>query len=352
MKNKLPWIYRHGKRIAKTHAIIDQLFRLINTLITSAGFRVFVTITIPFVLSIEVKCTQFDYSWNQWEFYTSIWYIILTAIIYGFLAFLIFSSDKYLKIIYKEFDYYKEAIAKQASVNSVIANLLYGLNNYITEKDDAIPTDEGIKNCYNYQKAAQLVCQEIYDIIKNVTDEDSHQVNLFKRFKRDDGSEFIQMIAFANKESVHPASWGSTYELNTNSKKKYYHQKIFDDNISMLYKLKNNAEIINAFKLNKKREEREWNLQQYIGIPIFCNEQRVVSLLQIDTDVPNLFGETYDDITKFCRMFLPFIHLLLVNYYNERLIHSFWGKIKYKYKRDMEKQKRSTTNKAIKKGSG
>lgn len=340
-KNRLPLVYRFGKRISKSNAILEQSLNLFHTVITTAGFRVIITILFPFLLSVEMKCTEFKYKWNQVEFYTNIWHIILTVVLYLIFTFLIYSSDKYTKIISKEFDYYKEAVTKQASVNSVIANQIFDLNNYINDKDGNIPTDEGIKNSYNYQKVAQLVCHEIYNIIKNVTSEDNHQVTLFRKFERDNNSAYIQMIAFANKDNLHPITWGCTYELNTNLKKKSYQQKIFEENNSKLSVLMNKSEVCKAFIYHKKNDERVACIEQCICIPIFCQKQRVISVLQIDTDVPDLFGRTYDDISKFCRLFLPFIHLLLVNYNEERLIYSFWGKIKYRYKSKNNSYKQS-----------
>jgi hypothetical protein len=263
-----------------------------------------------------MRLVDFDtYRINQPEFYKDKWHILITCVfivIYNWITILIDSYQKYQELAIK---CVKEIVNRETVINDTIGRKLYEITKCITSKSNTIPVKSDFSNL-NYQDIAALVCHNIYDAIKISTNRDSHQVSLMQRFKeKRTGIQYIKMISYGNANQISPSIFDKHFYLDRDQK--YYHVKIFNENQNNIFILKNGEEIKKEFVYSKKINEN--NIAQYIAIPVFCENEGIVSLLQIELTDEMLIGRTREEIREFVKPFMVYIHILTVSYYQDEL---------------------------------
>ena len=330
--NRLPWIYRIGERLIKKEGALKHFTLLIRLVFKSPLFKTIVTIITPLIMSLELKLSDLNlYKWYQWEFYYNIWYIILTVILYIIIVLVINSVDRYVQSIKNDVKFYREELDNVTAINKNIWESLRNINVRLNKRN-YVPTKGDFEYIsLNYQNVSILVCEAIFELIKNATCQENHQVSLLYKFRGNKkGNPYIKMIAYANKTRTDPGSSDEKFDMciETNkTHKMHYHLKIFMENKPRVRILNGNEEILKNFIIESDEDDRVSKIEQYIGIPIFCDNE-VISLLQIDTDCRNLFGKTIEEIEEFAENFQPFLHILLIGYYNKMVIDEFCDKLK------------------------
>ena len=304
------------KKMSKNYKIIGSILSCIYKLLKSSYIRTFVNFLFTIVFAFQMKLADFDaFNFNQLEFYKDKWHILITCVfivLYNFATILIDSYQKYQNQAIKCI---KEVINRETVINDTIGRKLYEITKSISSKSNIIPIKSDFANL-NYQDITALVCHNIYDAIKISTNKDSHQVSLMQRFKdKRTGIQYIKMISYGNANQISPSIFDKYFYLNKDFN--YYHVKIFNDNQNKIYILKNAAEIKKELVYGKKFNEN--NIVQYIAIPVVCENEGIVSLLQIEITEEMLIGRTNEEIREFVKPFMAYIHILTVSYYQNEL---------------------------------
>jgi hypothetical protein len=263
-----------------------------------------------------MKLSDFDtYKINEQEFYKDKLHILITCVfivLYNWVTILIDSYQKYQEQTIK---CVKEIVNRETVINDTIGRKLYDITKCISSKTNLIPIKSDFGNL-SYQDVAALVCHNIYDAIKVSTGRDSHQVSLMQRFKeKKTGIQYIKMISYGNANQISPSIFDKHFYLDSDLC--YYHVKIFNENQNDIFILKNVNEIKKELVYGKKFNDN--NIVQYIAIPVVCENEGIVSLLQIEITEEFLIGRTKEEIREFVKPFMAYIHILTVNYYQEEL---------------------------------
>lgn len=172
-----------------------------------------------------------------------------------------------------------------------------------------IPIKDDFK-ILNYQDIATFVCHYMYDALKTAIGAEKHQVSIMHKFVEHNQQkrEYIKMIAYGNSNQLSPGVFNTKFYLS--EAPGYYHVKMFVENVSQISILKDREEVEGNLIIIQGTNGNK--IKQYIGIPIFCEEKGIISLLQIDTEVDNLFGKTEDEIKELINPFLGYVHILTV----------------------------------------
>ncbi|PYG85900.1 hypothetical protein LY28_03054 [Ruminiclostridium sufflavum DSM 19573] len=306
----------HIKRISRKYKKLGNLIVYIYRILKSSYIRTFVNFTFTTVLTIQMKLADFEtYKLNQEEFYQDKWHILITCVfivLYNWATILIDNYQKYQEKIIK---CVKEIVNRETVINDTIGKKLYEITKCISAKSSSIPVKSDFVN-FSYQDVAALVCHNIYDAIKVSTEKDSHQVSLMQRFKeKKTGVEYIKMISYGNANQITPSIFDKHFYLDYDQN--YFHVKIFNENQNNIFILKNAEEIKKHFVYGKRSNEDE--IVQYIAIPVVCENEGIVSLLQIEIKENMLIGRTKEEIREFVKPFMAYIHVLTVSYYQEEL---------------------------------
>jgi len=169
----------------------------------------------------------------------------------------------------------------------------------------------------DFQTAALCVCEKLHDAL----DRDGLDDVSVTVFQRDSNS--CKMIAYSS--GIEPVNYEKSYPIpdayTLTNEKIEHHSVIFAKNQRSPSILVNKAAVDEAFVPHEGCEEREANIQQYIGFPILSANKTVVFLLQVDTTKENLFGDSKEAVSEFSdNIVRPFALLLHMIYEEGRAI--------------------------------
>lgn len=301
------------RRMAKKYKIGGIIFHLYK-LFKSSYVRTFMNFLFTIVFAFEMRLADFDtYKFNQLEFYLDKVHILITCVfivLYNWMTILI---DSYRKYQDQSIKCVKEIVNRETVINDTVGRKIYDITKSISAKANLIPVKSDFNNL-SYQDIASLICHNIYDAIKIATDKDTHQVSLMQRFKeKKTGVQYIKMISYGNANQISPSIFDKHFSLDGDQS--YYHVKIFNENQNGIFILKDQTEIKREF--GKKLTDNK--LVQYIAIPVVCENEGIVSLLQIEIMEQSLIGRSKDEIMEFVKPFMTYIHILTMNYYQQQL---------------------------------
>lgn len=200
---------------------------------------------------------------------------------------------------------------------------------------------------FRFETAAEIACETMYNIIKDVTGYTEHQVTVYKRFQdikgkscpkkcplKDECSTFNQkkewtkMIACYNKYGSSSTSFNQEHcfeyyqsikdDSNNERRKKHFYIHFFSSNKTETEVLTGGKIIQEKFLFHESTKTREEKICQYIGIPLFFVEEDfegqlcadvnndarkqqhvTYSVIQIDFQNKGVIGKTDEDIKDF-----------------------------------------------------
>lgn len=250
------------------------------------------------------------------------------------LAILIISMAMYIFCIYRYFDMEKTLEEKLKTLEKAnhllkaknivyqkISVLLTSLFNSTATEINRIANDLSQKfqlEKWNYKVASKLICSAVYEILCSLTGKDDFSVNIVVYdFNAKGKSKNIKMIAEKSKFETPSDTFEKTMYMSSN--KDFYAVKIFNKNLSSPTILTTSEEIKEKFVFSEDKKEHP-NYTQYVGIPIHCDSNKMVSLLQICSLNDAYIGNNKKDIADIINNFiLPFTYFALMNNKMEKL---------------------------------
>lgn len=181
----------------------------------------------------------------------------------------------------------------------------------------------------DFQTAAFTVCQKLHNNLTKYCNNYDIYITVYQKYKK--GNEnYCKMIAYSTENE--PSSFGEEYLIPNYSEdligKIPYHSYLFSLDSTNFAILPNYEAIKKCFVTHKINEEREADLQQYIGLPISIAKQGVSFILQVDTCKKSLFGNNKKEIESFVKtVLLPYPHFLHMIYEEARIILEVEGGI-------------------------
>lgn len=303
------------KKVSKNYKKFGRLVHRLYKILRSPFIRTLINFLFTFVFAFQMQLTDFHkYRFNQLEFYGDKVHILITFVFIVVYNWLVLVIDSYQKYQAQAIKCIKETVNRETVINQTIGRKLYDITSSISLKSSIIPTKSDFGNI-SYQDIAALVCHNIYDAIKISTERESHQVSLMQKFKeKRSGLEYIKMISYGNANQISPSQFDRHFYLD--SDQNFYQVRIFNNNQNSIFILKKAEEIKKECVYGKNSNER---MTQYIAIPVFCENQGIISLLQIEIADEVHIGRTFDEIREFVKPFMAYIHILTVNYYQNEL---------------------------------
>ena len=197
------------------------------------------------------------------------------------------------------------------------------------KKDNIISLD-----FWNFKKECKWICEKVLGIIEQISiNGDEFAVSIFQLNPLTKGkSKGITMIAHSSKHAHTPDVYETPLTYRKNSD--FYAIKLFK-------KDKHEPTVlIDKHEINEKfiyKDDNHPNYSQYVAIPIYCNGNEMLSLLQIVAFENSKIGHTKSDITdKINKYIFPYTQLGLMMFkYEKSLLNS--GYIVEKMKGEVSK---------------
>lgn len=193
----------------------------------------------------------------------------------------------------------------------------------IENKKDNPAAVKGVLTDMDFQAAAFMVCTELSKFLTGFINSEKIYVTVYQRFKNPDNTEYCRMIAYSQDHE--PTGFNKKYPISNNPPAEIgeveFHSYIFASQKTEPAIFADKESVQKAFMLHEGREERESEICQYIGIPIIPAGLGVTFLLQVDTCVPNFFGENKETTKEFStNIITPFAQFLHMMYEQGRTV--------------------------------
>lgn len=172
----------------------------------------------------------------------------------------------------------------------------------------------------DFQSAAFVVCQTLCSYLSKNEEKDDVYVTVYQRINTDS----CKMIAHSADHEV--SNYGIKYHIPAPCDddlfgKIEYHSYVFHIGNKEITSFHTHELVMDAFVIHDKSKDREEDIQQYICIPISPAKLGVTFLLQVDTNIPNFFGDNKKAVNDFAKnVVFPFAQLLHMVYEQSRMI--------------------------------
>lgn len=167
---------------------------------------------------------------------------------------------------------------------------------------------------WNFNKACKLVCDHIYRNVCKLGDSSKYGIAYVKLLEDHGAEDKIQMVAFANQSRHCPTIYMKERKFKGDgSVDTYYDSKIFrrgrsDTDIKMGIN-----EVNSAFTYNDGQSQGN-KYQLYIGIPVFCNSNKMIGLLEVvcmdESQLGCITRAEIDEITN--KFLVPYANVFLL----------------------------------------
>lgn len=164
---------------------------------------------------------------------------------------------------------------------------------------------------WSFDKSCQACCDMIYEVIKKVAlAGNDFEVCYTKLVEQPSSSKDIMTVGFANKTTSKPSILYK--QRNVEGDKCYYDGKLFNEANADIVVTLNWEETSDLFEF-KNRERDKKKYLQYVGIPVFCDNKKMIGLIQIVAKNKSIIADNKEEMTEMASKYLvPFGHLIVL----------------------------------------
>lgn len=195
------------------------------------------------------------------------------------------------------------AICKQSSneVNTIIDNM-------IEERKINL-------KIWSFDKACTLVCSQIYALLSNLSGGNKDFGVAYVKLEEHNLKKEVRMNAFANQNEHKPSIYNKRRRIDLDDGRTYHDVDLFILGKSDMDILIGKNKIDEAFSYTSKesRKKNKDKYNQYIGIPVICNDTKMVGLLEIICLYDASLGTTEQEVKELAsKYFVPYSYLILL----------------------------------------
>ncbi len=167
---------------------------------------------------------------------------------------------------------------------------------------------------WSLDKASLLVCDNIYNLLCRLNGESKEFEVVYVRLIEGEGQEnIICMCGFSNRDKKKPSVFAKKRCFE--DEHGYYDAMLFKENRDEIIIINGHEQINRKFTYSKRsRDEsdlRKYN--QYIAIPVFCNNEKMVGLLEIVCFHKTSLADTEDQLRDIASKYLvPYSYFILL----------------------------------------
>lgn len=282
--------------------------------------RAFITGILTLAVSISLAILG---NWNlkQNFFWIKLTIFFIFSILH--IIYLIFCTAQQVKDSILMSEYKKQLTAYETALTGIIhisqsnaSNLNICIHSFETKK--AIP-----QNVWEYKKVCYEICKIIYDFVYKLSDNQECEVAYVRLNEKVDGE--ISMFAYANHNNQTPKLLNQkrNFKNKTFSQVQYYDMSLFEEDVNET-KVLYGSDIINKkfYRTSDEREKKPNKYNQFIGIPVFCDNKKMVGLLEIACLEKCSLGKSEDELRDIAnRYFVPYSNLFLLLHKMEKALY-------------------------------
>lgn len=245
-------------------------------------------------------------------------FFVLKIVIFLFLSlvdiiYLIFSTTYDIKENEIICEMKRQMKAYESALSGIIQisqNNATSLNNCVHDYLESSAINE---RSWNYKKVCSDLCKHIYLFVCELSGGNKDCEIAYVRLNEQVKGE-ISMYAYANHDQLSPKLFDQKRNFMDTNQIEYYDMKMYKDGnneIKVLY----GSDIINDkfYRTSDEREKNKTKYNQFIAIPVFCDDRKMVGLLEIACLEKCSLGNSEAEIKDIAhRYFVPYANLFLL----------------------------------------
>ena len=297
--------------------------------------KTFIQVLLTILISISIALLG-DWNQNQEGFVFKFVFLVISGLLY------LTSSVAYAVNDTNERRVMSELNNQNKLLTADLVNILHICKENSASVSDVIniANKENVfdSRIWSFDKSCGEICLLIYKYInqiKNIWDFDVAYIKLIE-----DKEKIVYMNAYANRNSTRPTIYRKQRSFNgTNTEKMFFDLKLFIRNSADIVVLVGD-EVKNSFYYSGTIANIDHKNKQYIAIPVFCKDTKMIGLLEVTCHEENGLGSTKEEVKEFANKFLVvYAHMILLLHKMEKAITAGVGEPNSGKSQDKEGEK-------------
>lgn len=274
-------------------------------------------------LIIGALCSALG-SWDNRN--TAFWIKVICALLWLvlYIALLIFYSTNEVnerrikKLLEEQIKAYEEVMI---GIDNICKECSSGVNAAIHE---ILEEGKYKYKIWNFDKASMLICSQLYSLLVQLSGGSKDFGIAYIKLEENEKPEInIRMCGFANQNMHKPSIYGKPRPFNNDDDRNYHDTDLFKTGKSDIEIIIGSDKIDEVFSYatKKSRNANKEKYNQYIAIPVFCDDVKMVGLLEIvcfnDTALATTDKELMELASKY---FVPYSYLMLLLHKMEKAL--------------------------------
>lgn len=179
---------------------------------------------------------------------------------------------------------------------------------------------------WNFDRACVWTCNEIYKMLTFLTNGNKDFCVAYVKLiegNDSDSKKYIMMNAFANQNMLKPSVYNMQRVLNDSDPNTYHDVELFLKEQSDIEIIIGHEQIndVFAYRTKERRVKNKQKYNQYIAIPVYCNDTKMIGLLEVACYNEASLGVTEREIHETTSKYLvPYSYLLLLLHKMEKAL--------------------------------
>jgi hypothetical protein len=165
---------------------------------------------------------------------------------------------------------------------------------------------------WSFDEASVWVCKNVYDLLCKVGIGKDFEVVYDRLDESIKPEKEIYTNSYANKDMKRPSVFGKKRNIQEDN---YYDAELFKQNQADIEVIIGSEEIDKVFghRSKAKRNKNKKKYNQYIAIPVFCNDEKMVGLFEIICLNKTYLADTEDQIRELVsKYFITYAFFMLL----------------------------------------
>lgn len=179
-------------------------------------------------------------------------------------------------------------------------------------------------NIWNFDKACTWVCSQVYNLLGELScGNKDFGVAYIKLEDTTKPETEIKMNSFANKNMHKPSIYGKRRKIDIDDVSNYHDVDLFRLGKAEIDVIIGQDEINEVFSYESKysRMKNKGKYNQYIAIPVICDDTKMIGLLEIVCLNNATLGDNKQEVLELAsRYFVPYSYLILLLYKLEKAL--------------------------------
>lgn len=172
-------------------------------------------------------------------------------------------------------------------------------------------------NIWDYEKACRIVSEQVYNNICRLSDSKKYGVAYIKLIEDERSENEVEMIAYANQNHHQPTIFKLKRNFKNIDKKNSYHDLCLFAERKADSDIRFGIDEVNevfAYDSKEKAAKNHNKYHLYVGIPVFCDDDKMVGLLEIvGLDDTKFRCKSKDEVEEIVNKFLvPYANVFLL----------------------------------------